>query len=107
MKKNVPWLAFPVEDFYSVRKGPHPRPQFINALGLFRGVIDIWGCSCCVRFFAHGGDESKAGGGGRGGGGERESQKEPSRQEGGRERASDGQKGGGGLTPARLIGTRN
>ena len=22
--KNVPWLAFPVGDFYSARKGPHP-----------------------------------------------------------------------------------
>ena len=26
--KNVLWLAFQVEDFYSARKEPHPRPQF-------------------------------------------------------------------------------
>ena len=26
--ENVPWLAFSVKDFNSVRKGPHPRPQF-------------------------------------------------------------------------------
>ena len=26
--ENVHWLAFPVKDFYSARKGPHPRPQF-------------------------------------------------------------------------------
>ena len=34
-----PWLAFPVGDFYSARKGPRPRPLFINPFGLFRGVM--------------------------------------------------------------------
>ena len=36
-RQMFPGSRFQWEIFYSVRNGSHPRPQFINALGLFRG----------------------------------------------------------------------
>ena len=48
MEENVLWVALSVANFYSVRKGPHPRSQFISKVGTFLRVIDLWGCTCTI-----------------------------------------------------------